>query len=687
LSPNGGFTVQEIVGAGDRMSSRRFRFVALFCALPLVAGRAEPATPVAGVAPLPPEEARHFAELLRAAEEYRGLKAKGPVTAGSLSLAALKAQMTQLTAPAGEDAPALDLPALEAGLKAFDLIPETMDLGRYLPELMSTQVAGYYDPNRKYLALVDPPSAEPAKEGKEEKKGAPPPAAKEGAGAAVNGGGGDAGEGERKLESNRTMVHELTHALQDQSFDLRRLLSDHDLMSDVRMSRKALVEGDATLTELDYNFRMGLETLPGLGEILAGLMAEPQKLIERSPDLPGVRQMMAAPAWIRDTLLFSYLQGAAFCMEVRQQGGQALLDYAFATDPPRSTAQILHPEKWYGRRSDPVILHLPDLGADLPGYRKTAEGTLGELSLRIYLREGLHDAAWAADAAAGWTGDRFAVYQKGGARRVFWMSEWANGLEAGQFKHALDSVGGWRTSTFGPLQVLAVRDSRGPLPEASFLELRARFKEVVAERPANRSLNLAALGAAPQPPDPRAFANLRGGIEMLDEIRKVLPDGAPAGRVSPDGRSYLNPALGISIRLPDSLQGWRLERDPVNPQVLVTMSSPDGAVRIGVGYQIRPADTASSLMSRMVERAVQSTMTEFHRLDELEHDQAVVEMREISFVALLKGQQVRGELRTLARDSDFFFLTALGPSASWPREQATALRVLNSFRVGAKSAP
>ncbi len=660
------------------MSSRRFRFVALFCALPLVAGRAEPAAPAAGVSPLPAEEAKHFAELLRAAEEYRGLKAKGPVTAGSLSLAALNTQMTQITAPAGKDASALNLPVLEAGLKAFDLIPETMDLGRYLPELMSTQVAGYYDPNRKYLALVDPPPAEPAKEEKNEKKG------KEGKEEEK---GGDAGEGERKLERNRTMVHELTHALQDQSFDLRRLLSDHDLMSDVRMSRKALVEGDATLTELDYNFRMGLETLPGLGEILAGLTAEPQKLIERSPDLPGVRQMMAAPAWIRDTLLFSYLQGAAFCMEVRRQGGQTLLDYAFATDPPRSTAQILHPEKWYGRRSDPVVLHLPDLGADLPGYRKTAEGTLGELSLRIYLRAGLHDAAWAADAAAGWTGDRFVVYQKGGARRVFWMSEWDNGLEAGQFRHALDSVGGWRTSTFGPLQVLAVRDSRGPLPEASFLKLRARFKEVVADRPANRSLNLAALGATPQPPDPRAFANLRGGIAMLDEVRKFLPDGAPAGRVSADGRSYLNPALGISIRLPDSLQGWRLARDPVDPQLLVTMSSPDGEVRIGVGYQIRPADTASSLMSRMVERAVKSTMTEFHRLDELEHDQAVIKMREISFVALLKGQQVRGELRTLARDSDFFFLTALGPSASWPREQATALRVLNSFRLGAKSAP
>src|SRR5258708_15471463 len=101
------------------MPSRRFRFVALFCALPLVAGQAEPAAPVDGVSPLPPEEAKHFAALLQAAEEYRGLKAKGAVTAGSLTLAALKAQMTQRTAPAGEEATAPELPALAAALQTF----------------------------------------------------------------------------------------------------------------------------------------------------------------------------------------------------------------------------------------------------------------------------------------------------------------------------------------------------------------------------------------------------------------------------------------------------------------------------------------------------------------------------------------------------------------------------------------
>jgi hypothetical protein len=647
--------------------------------------------PPPGVTPLSAAESKHLAELLRSAEEYRGLKAKRPVTAGSLTPAALREKLTEPSAspgPSAADSPPLDIAALEASLKAFDLIPETMNLDSYLADLLSRQVAGYYDPNGKYLAVVTPPAADT---GKKEGKSAPGTAgapAKGGAAPAASGTSQpvDEGEGDRKIATNATTVHELTHALQDQNFDLHRLMANHDLMSDIRMAHKALVEGDASLTELDYSFRMGLESLPGLEEILADLMKDPKKMIEETPDLPGSRPMMAAPAWIRDTLLFSYLQGAAFCMAVKSEGGQTLLDYAFTTDPPRSTEQILHPDKWYGRRDDPVVVHLPDLAADLPGYRKTAEGTLGELSLRIYLREKLHDADWAGDAAAGWGGDRFAVYQKGGERLVVWVSEWDNGLEMGQFKNAIESVGGWRTSTFGPLQVLAVRDSRGPLPEEAFLRLRARCKEVVAERPANRSINLAAIGATKAAPDRRAFGNLLARIEMLEEIRKFLPDGAPAGEVSPDGRSYQNPALGISIRLTDALQGWKLERDPANPQVLVTAASPDGTVRVGVGYQIRPADTAPALMSRMVERAVQSTMTEFHRMEELEHDQGVVKMREIGFVAILKGEQVRGELRTLARDSDFFFLTALGPSDTWPREEAMVMRVLNSVRVGAKRA-
>ena len=100
-----------------------------------------------GVAPLPAKSAQHLEDLLHTAEKYRGLKALEPVPAGSLSVRALKRQMTE-SLP--QDSSPQELKALEVSLKAFGLIPEAMDLRRYLPELLSSQVAGFYDPEKKY---------------------------------------------------------------------------------------------------------------------------------------------------------------------------------------------------------------------------------------------------------------------------------------------------------------------------------------------------------------------------------------------------------------------------------------------------------------------------------------------------------------------------------------------------------
>src|SRR3954471_11597892 len=155
-----------------------------------VAGHAEePAAPPRlppGVTPLPLESASHVGELLRVAEKYRGLQALRPLPAASTSPRKLKAQ---IKASMPKDLPAAELKALGISLKAFGLIPETMDLGRYLPELLSSQVAGFYDPDGKYMTLVD------AAWGKRE-------ATKE----------------ERMESEDMVLVHELTHALQDQHF-------------------------------------------------------------------------------------------------------------------------------------------------------------------------------------------------------------------------------------------------------------------------------------------------------------------------------------------------------------------------------------------------------------------------------------------------------------------------------------
>jgi hypothetical protein len=440
------------------MPVRSFRL-----ALPLLALLVPPHLPP-GVAPLPVEGAKHVRELLRTAEKYRGLKALRSVPAGSMSPRRLK---EQIRSAMPKDLPPEALQALGTSLKAFGLIPETMDLGRYLPDLLSSQVAGFYDPDGKYLAVIDLPR-------------------------------GFLGKGEKAENEDMVLVHELTHALQDQHFDLHRF-EDPDPLSDGGTAKTALVEGDATLAMLDATMRTSFETMPGMEAILAGMTRDPEALAADSPDFPGAKEMSAAPAWVRDTLTFSYFQGLAFCVSARRLGGQALLDYAFTTDPPRSTEQILHPEKWHTRRDDPVVLRFPDLAAELPGYRKAAEGEMGELGLRILFRQNLKSREQADAAAAGWGGDRFAVYEKEGGRLIVWIAEWDSEADAGEFRTALQSLAGWRVEPAGPTRILA---AHGSLPDEAWAKVRTRLAAVTAERPANREIDLKALtprSAAPSP--------------------------------------------------------------------------------------------------------------------------------------------------------------------------------------------
>lgn len=418
-----------------------------------------PALP-AGVAPLPAADAKHFQELLAAAEKYRGLAALRPVPAGTLAESALREKIKEAF---GKEVSPGELAKIEIGAKAFGFIPESMDLSRYLPEILTSQVAGFYDPEQEYMALV-----------RRSAKGEDEPAA-------ILGNPEDA-----------VIVHELTHALQDQHFDLQKL-QGVDPLSEAATARSALAEGDATLTMTSFLVQGNVEALAGFGDTLKLFLSDPDKLAGLAAGGPGGADFAKAPPWIRDSLLFSYIQGFAFCLDVRRLGGQKLLDYAFSTDPPRSSEQILHPEKWHTRRDDPILLRWPDLAMVLPGWDNAAQGELGEATIQVLLRQGPSSREAIAVAAAGWGGDWFTVYRKGGKRVLVWWTEWDSEADAREFLAAARALGsGWRVEAVSPRRVVLLR---GDLSTEARTAIRAKLAAAETVMPENRALDRKALEA------------------------------------------------------------------------------------------------------------------------------------------------------------------------------------------------
>jgi hypothetical protein len=445
---------------------------------------------------LSPALALKMDALVRAAEGYRGLRLKRPVPYGALDEKGLR---TKVMETLDEDLPPEEMRAFEASLKAFGLLPAGADAGKIYRDLLVQQVAAFYDPERKYLAMIERTDG-----GDAMPKGTSPELARR------------AREG--------VLVHELTHAIDDQSFDIAKM-SKTDPLSDESSAILGLVEGDATVVMYDFVLGKRVEEVPGFARELRKTMEDPKQLASLSADLPGGGGLAQAPAWFRDSLIFSYLQGFTFCLDLERRGGQKLLDYAFAKDPPRSTEQLLHPEKWYGRRDDPIGLPWPDLSALLPGWKKAAEGQMGEEGIGILLREAVPGpmtaatVAAAASAAAGWGGDRFGVYEQGGVkgqevakdgkRLLLWVTEWDTAADAAEFQAAaarLPTVEGWHVARSSPTRVVLTRGPGGSLGPEPRAKIEAALAAIQPQRPANKDIDLAALGigAAPAAPIPPA---------------------------------------------------------------------------------------------------------------------------------------------------------------------------------------
>jgi hypothetical protein len=261
----------------------------------------------------------------------------------------------------------------------------SIDLYQLYLDLLTEQVAGYYDPEKDELFVLG---------------------------------------NQQRLSplARQTLAHEFVHALQDQHYDLEKLLPEETEDDDRSLAVRALVEGDATMAGLMYAYRY--LSKEDFADMLEESQSASTEVLDRSP------------RYIRESLLFPYDAGSEFVSRLIEQGGFERVNQALA-DPPASTEQVMHPDKYLNSpRDNPLPVPMPPLTDTLgTGWKQTDQGTLGEFDLKVMLED--NGVTPADEAAAGWGGGRYALYQRGEAALMIVDTRWDTPADAREFENAL----------------------------------------------------------------------------------------------------------------------------------------------------------------------------------------------------------------------------------------------------------
>ena len=333
----------------------------------------------------------------------------------------------------------------EMTMKKFGLLPREFNLREFVAKASGKEVAAYYDDETKTISMLNWIPLE---------------------------------------RQSPILAHELTHALQDQNYDLKTWLkpgrlqpadkngAEPDVDDDSTGARRAVVEGQAQVVFVDYLLAplgRSLQNTPGL----IYQMEEPAVKAVADSQL-----LHDAPMILREMGTFPYRDGLIFEGELLQKGGEQMAFSGVFARPPHNTHEVLQPTA-YINREKLVRVHIPDVQQILSDkYSVYDSGGIGELDLRALLKT-YGNRKEADNLAATWQGGAYVAYRRTAITAadnlttadlaLLYVSRWKSAPSAERFAHVYASAIAQRYQNATPQPAASCVGTKCPLSAVQFL--------------------------------------------------------------------------------------------------------------------------------------------------------------------------------------------------------------------------
>ena len=265
----------------------------------------------------------------------------------------------------------------ELTMKKFGLLPRDFDLREFLVKANGQSVAGLYDEETKTIWLLNTVAFD---------------------------------------RQGPILAHELTHALQDQNYDLKHWANRGDKSSKMKgaedesgndetsTARHAIVEGQAMVVYIDFLLAPWGRNLKDTPGVVASMQ---DSAVSATID---TELMHRAPMLLREAGSFPYRDGLFFEADVlAKRGKEAAFQGVFA-HPPRNTHEVFDSNAYLEHAKLPPM-QIPDVRPLLSDYEVFDAGSFGELDVRALLKQ-FGDKHGATDFAPAWQGGSYVAFKR-----------------------------------------------------------------------------------------------------------------------------------------------------------------------------------------------------------------------------------------------------------------------------------